>query len=270
LALILGDDTQARNAIGGVSAFNGMTIANPWARVLGENVLASLAINAIAAFGGRTLSKPWTRVQGENTMARMAIMLIQAFNGRTIAKPWARVDGDASGANAVISAIASTNGSVIATRYVDIVTRGSGEVHAATGGRIHGPGTGTSDSIPAMLSNNEHVIRAASVAKLDREVGPNFLNVLNRTGDVNKALANASNRYLASAVSLARGAYATGGRVQKALSQDSMTVVIDGGKTVNQTFNVSTKIVRSDQDLHAAAQIDRAALMRTARREARL
>lgn len=270
LALILGDDTQARNAIGGVSAFNGMTIANPWARVLGENVLASLAINAIAAFGGRTLSKPWTRVQGENTMARMAIMLIQAFNGRTIAKPWARVDGDASGANAVISAIASTNGSVIATRYVDIVTRGSGEVHAATGGRIHGPGTGTSDSIPAMLSNNEHVIRAASVAKLDREVGPNFLNVLNRTGDVNKALANASNRYLASAVSLARGAYATGGRVQKALSRDSMTVVIDGGKTVNQTFNVNTKIVRSDQDLHAAAQIDRAALMRTARREARL
>lgn len=270
LALILGDDTQARNAIGGVSAFNGMTIANPWARVLGENVLASLAINAIAAFGGRTLSKPWTRVQGENTMARMAIMLIQAFNGRTIAKPWARVDGDASGANAVISAIASTNGSVIATRYVDIVTRGSGEVHAATGGRIHGPGTGTSDSIPAMLSNNEHVIRAASVAKLDREVGPNFLNVLNRTGDVNKALANASNRYLASAVSLARGAYATGGRVQKALSRDSMTVVVDGGKTVNQTFNVSTKIVRSDQDLHAAAQIDRAALMRTARREARL
>ena len=270
LALILGDDTQARNAIGGVSAFNGMTIANPWARVLGENVLASLAINAIAAFGGRTISKPWTRVQGENTMARMAIMLIQAFNGRTIAKPWAHVEGDASGANAVISAIASTNGSVIATRYVDIVTRGSGEVHAATGGRIHGPGTGTSDSIPAMLSNNEHVIRAASVAKLDREVGPNFLNVLNRTGDVNKALANASNRYLASAVSLARGAYATGGRVQKALSQDSMTVVIDGGRTVNQTFNVQTKIVRSDQDLHSAAQIDRAALMRNARREARL
>ena len=270
LALILGDDTQARNAIGGVSAFNGLTIANPWARVLGENVLASLAINAIAAFGGRTLSKPWTRVQGENTMARMAIMLIQAFNGRTIAKPWARVEGDDSGANAVISAIASTNGSVIATRYVDIVTRGSGEVHAATGGRIHGPGTGTSDSIPAMLSNNEHVIRAASVAKLDREVGPNFLNVLNRTGDISKALANANNRYLASAVDLARGAYATGGRVQKALSQDAMTVVIDGGKTVNQTFNVSTKIVRSDQDLHSAAQIDRAALMRTARREARL
>lgn len=269
LALILGDDTQARSAIGGVSAFDGMTIANPWARVLGENVLASAAINAIKAYAGRTISKPWTRVQGENTMARMAILLIQAFNGRTIAKPWARVEGDASGANAVISAIASTNGSVIATRYVDIVTRGSGEVHAATGGRIHGPGTGTSDSIPAMLSNNEHVIRAASVAKLDRTVGPNFLNVLNRTGDVSKALANANNRYLDSAQNLSRAAYATGGRVQSMFEKNA-TVVIDGGRTVNQTFNVQTKIVRSDQDLHAAAQIDRAALMRTARREARL
>ena len=269
LALILGDDTQARSAIGGVSAFDGMTIANPWARVLGENVLASAAINAIKAYAGRTISKPWTRVQGENTMARLAIMMIQAFNGRTIAKPWARVEGDASGANAVINAIASTNGSVIATRYVDIVPRGSGEVHAATGGRIHGPGTGTSDSIPAMLSNNEHVIRAASVAKLDRTVGPNFLNVLNRTGDVSKALANANNRYLDSAQNLARAAYATGGRVQSMFEKNA-TVVIDGGRTVNQTFNVQTKIVRSDQDLHAAAQIDRAALMRTARREARL
>lgn len=269
LAYILGDDTQARNAIGGVSAFDGLTIANPWARVQGEHVLASLAINAIKAFGSRTISKPWTRVQGENTMARMAIMLIQAFNGRTIAKPWARVEGDASGANAVINAIASTNGSVIATRYVDIVTRGNGEVHAATGGRIHGPGTGTSDSIPALLSNNEHVIRAAAVEKLDRTVGPNFLYVLNRTGDVQKALSLAGRKYMSSARSLSRGAYATGGRVSASL-MGRHDVVLSSGRTVNQTFNVSTKIVRSDQDLHAAAQIDRAALMRTARREARL
>lgn len=141
--------------------------------------------------------------------------------------------------------------------------------HLATGGRVHGPGTGTSDSIPAMLSNNEHVIRAAAVAKLDRTVGPNFLNVLNRTGDVSKALANANNRYLDSAQNLARAAYATGGRVQSMFEKNA-TVVIDGGRTVNQTFNVQTKIVRSDQDLHSAAQIDRAALMRNARREARL
>ena len=269
LALILGDDTQARNAIGGVSAFNGVTIANPWARVLGEHNLASAAIRAISSFNGRTIANPWARVAGENVLAKAAIAAIRVFNGLTIARPWARVMGDDSGAQAVFSAIASTNGSVLATRYVDIVTRGSGSVKAAAGGRIHGPGTGTSDSIPAMLSNNEHVIRAASVAKLDRTVGPNFLNVLNRTGDVSKALANANNKYLASAVNLARGAYATGGRVQAALAGTG-GVVVNEGRTVNQTFNLQTKIVRSDQNLHAAAQIDRAALMRTARREARL
>jgi lambda family phage tail tape measure protein len=36
---------------------------------------------------------------------------------------------------------------------------------AATGGHITGPGTGTSDSIPAMLSNGEYVINAAATKK---------------------------------------------------------------------------------------------------------
>lgn len=41
-----------------------------------------------------------------------------------------------------------------------------GEVaHFATGGAISGPGTGTSDSIPAMLSNGEFVVNAASTKK---------------------------------------------------------------------------------------------------------
>lgn len=46
----------------------------------------------------------------------------------------------------------------------------------ATGGYISGPGTGTSDSIPAYLSNGEYVIRAAAVRKL----GKNALDLLNR------------------------------------------------------------------------------------------
>lgn len=36
----------------------------------------------------------------------------------------------------------------------------------ATGGLVRGPGTGTSDSIPALLSNGEYVINAAAVRKL--------------------------------------------------------------------------------------------------------
>ena len=39
----------------------------------------------------------------------------------------------------------------------------------ADGGSISGPGTGTSDSIPAMLSNGEYVIKASSVKKFGTE-----------------------------------------------------------------------------------------------------
>jgi tape measure domain-containing protein len=46
----------------------------------------------------------------------------------------------------------------------------------ATGGMVRGPGSGTSDSIPAMLSNGEYVIRAAAVGRL----GQGFLDLLNR------------------------------------------------------------------------------------------
>lgn len=52
---------------------------------------------------------------------------------------------------------------------------GGGAVAAATGGIIRGPGTGTSDSIPAWLSNGEGVINARAV----RSVGPDFIHALN-------------------------------------------------------------------------------------------
>lgn len=95
---------------------------------------------------------------------------------------------------------------------------GYGTIPKATGGRIYGPGTGTSDSIPAWLSNGEHVIRAAAVNKLDRTVGPNFLNVLNATGDLDKAVSHARTSYARSAVDMSRSAYAAGGRVEKMMS----------------------------------------------------
>ena len=45
----------------------------------------------------------------------------------------------------------------------------------ATGGFIHGAGTSTSDSIPAMLSNGEFVVKASAV----RKYGTGFLNAVN-------------------------------------------------------------------------------------------
>jgi len=44
-------------------------------------------------------------------------------------------------------------------------TSGASYVRAATGGAIRGPGSGTSDSIPAMLSNGEFVVRAQAARK---------------------------------------------------------------------------------------------------------
>jgi TP901 family phage tail tape measure protein len=46
----------------------------------------------------------------------------------------------------------------------------------AAAGFVSGPGTGTSDSIPAMLSNGEYVIRAAAV----QSVGTSFLDGINK------------------------------------------------------------------------------------------
>ena len=57
---------------------------------------------------------------------------------------------------------------------------------AATGGMITGPGTATSDSIPARLSNGEYVVNAKSVNK----VGVPFLNAINAPGFANGGKVN--------------------------------------------------------------------------------
>jgi hypothetical protein len=49
------------------------------------------------------------------------------------------------------------------------------QVEKADGGYISGPGTGTSDSIPAMLSNGEYVINASAV----KAYGPQLMNSIN-------------------------------------------------------------------------------------------
>ena len=49
------------------------------------------------------------------------------------------------------------------------------KVSKASGGLINGPGTGTSDDIPAKLSNGEYVVRAAAV----KQYGVEMLNAIN-------------------------------------------------------------------------------------------
>lgn len=180
-----------------------------------------------------------------------------------------RLDASTTGYDAVAGLAGQWNSiqSKSVTLDASVVARGIANAgHNATGGRISGPGTGTSDSIPMWLSNGEHVIKAASASKLDRTVGPNFLNVLNATGDLDRAVSQARTSYARSAVDMSRSAYASGGRVEKMMSglyEVNVQVPASTGTTVNQTFN--TKVVRSNDDLYVAAPI----LHRNALAEAR-
>lgn len=59
---------------------------------------------------------------------------------------------------------------------MDFGSKTKGKFGFATGGYVAGPGTGTSDSIPAMLSNGEYVINANAV----RRIGVGNLDALNQ------------------------------------------------------------------------------------------
>ena len=79
----------------------------------------------------------------------------------------------ATAASVALSAISAASG-----LGFGFFSRG-GIVKAASGGSIMGAGTGTSDSIPAMLSNGEYVLTASAVSRL----GIPFLDKLN-AGDL--------------------------------------------------------------------------------------
>lgn len=85
------------------------------------------------------------------------------------------------------------------TAFINTISEGGGH---ATGGRIYGPGTSTSDSIPAI-----------AVKKIDALYGRSFLNTLNAVGSVEKAMQPSAFALNARRKSQA---YATCGRVSTA------------------------------------------------------
>jgi hypothetical protein len=238
------DDDDANVKLARYQGLDGSTLATARTFVIGDDSSARNAFANTRAYDGVTLARPWGRVLGDNSGARNAFRDTRAYDNMTISRPWARVLGDDSNVRKVFSYISSTNHKVLATRYVNIVTQNidGGSITVATGGRIHGPGTGTSDSIPAWLSDGEHVIRAAAASRLDRTVGPNFLNVLNATGDLGRAVSQARTSYARSARDMSRNVYASGGRVRGML--DSATSV-----TVNVPSRDDRELVSAVNDL---------------------
>ena len=211
------DDTQAGVA-SAQSSVNGVKQASP--TVIDATDRASI-IAQLAKGNIEAVPRNWpTLFAGIGNTSAVAI---DAKN-QIVSVPtrWgSRLDASTTGYDAVAGLAGQWNSiqSKSVTLDASVVARGIANAgHKATGGRIHGPGTGTSDSIPMWLSTGEHVIKAASASKLDRTVGPNFLNVLNATGDLDRAVSQARTSYARSARDMSRSAYAAGGRVEKMMS----------------------------------------------------
>ena len=107
----------------------------------------------------------------------------------------------------------------------------------ADGGAVSGAGTGTSDSIPARLSNGEYVIKASSAKAL----GTNFLDRLNSVGD---------GRTIRSG-RLPRFKYADGGEVRTEDSQLGNTMPMQQANELPSTVGVTMNMTFQSLDPEA-------------------
>lgn len=238
--------TAADNTQGGVaSAQFSVNSVRQGAPTLIDAVDRASVIAQIAKGNIENVPRNWpTLFAGIGNTSAVAV---DAKNQIVSVPTWwgSRLDASTTGYDAVAGLAGQWNSiqSKSVTLDASVVARGIANAgHKATGGRISGPGTGTSDSVPMWLSNGEHVIRAAAASKLDRTVGPNFLNVLSATGDLDRAVSQARTSYARSARDMSRNAYASGGRVQRML--DSATSI-----TVNIPSRDDRELVSAVNDL---------------------
>jgi TP901 family phage tail tape measure protein len=114
------------------------------------------------------------------------------------------------GEDAANSRLNGIIGSTTASSSTSPTTGGGGGAGSpqqifASGGSVIGKGTATSDSIPAMLSNGEYVVRASSVSKL----GTGFLDYINQNGNIPKFAAGGAVSFQDRMAAAKREDYAT-------------------------------------------------------------
>jgi TP901 family phage tail tape measure protein len=107
------------------------------------------------------------------------------------------------------------------------------KVKMAAGGRVFGPGTGTSDSIPAMLSNGEYVINAKAV----QAAGVPMLDRINKM-----AAGGLATRYDVPSMSSGRMNFAEGGIASSNNALYNINVTLNG--TDLQPADVASAISR--------------------------
>lgn len=159
------------------------------AAISNESTLANKTAREAARTAG-SLSAMFDALGGEGERyaefaKALGVMQVAIQEGVAIANAWsgnaklpwpANILATAASVASIIAAIASAMGSVKSTDVPKY----------ASGGLVTGPGTGTSDSVPAMLSNGEAVMTAAAVnewgamlSAMNIASGGNAINVSN-------------------------------------------------------------------------------------------
>lgn len=130
----------------------------------------------------RIPSSKETKLRGDLSDAKKKLADLQARLSTVPKSKSTKLNAEVAAAKANVASLqAQLNGIqsktiTITTNQVTTATKDNTVgIFKADGGSVRGPGTGTSDSIPAMLSNGEYVVKASSVAKY----GTPFLDRVN-------------------------------------------------------------------------------------------
>jgi hypothetical protein len=201
LSQFLGDTISHVNSLSDAFRQLAVSIVSSFQRVIGD-ILATKAVESIRGLfegGAKAAVKAAVKVAPEvaaataTTTAATALTTAATFvagGAGALTSASIGLDGSAaalgvsSGALTVSATGLSASGGILLTAAAALTAAASALAAAgiataglgfASGGYVRGPGTGTSDSIPARLSHGEYVIKATAVKKY----GVEFFNALN-------------------------------------------------------------------------------------------
>ncbi|MFZ2560628.1 MAG: hypothetical protein WAW91_03300, partial [Candidatus Nanoperiomorbaceae bacterium] len=138
-------------------------------KLIPTNVSTNVTNNGTADASARQVQNVYARIQ--ELPAEKQTEIISILNRQGIDAAQAALDAIQD--KTVHIRVETTNYTISSSDGIPIANK-------ATGGYISGPGTATSDSIPAWLSNGEYVLKASAV----RAIGMDRLHYMNQTGNV--------------------------------------------------------------------------------------
>jgi len=148
------------------SAMAGLASQN-LAKMASDSLSGLFASGAGAAGDAASAASGAVDATASASAAFAATALATGLGATTVASTTATgaMGAAATAAGVLAGALTAAASAAAASATGDALTTGAKVLAAATGGQVLGPGTGTSDSIAAWLSNTEFVTRAAVVTQ---------------------------------------------------------------------------------------------------------